>query len=268
MQKQVFKYPYQDVKNQVKISEERKSKFAPQQPEEREALKRDLISTGFLRSNIVVTGNDIEGFVIVDGMNRWEVLPEVIKENPNFDTAIPFEIIPEEEVNQKMYDIQVGRRNLTPDRLKNLVKRYQEINGVTKKEAIKAVAADTNTSPNKVKTSLYPKVAEQDKAKASEKYKQAKSSIEDRLKEASQIEDKVERRQALSELREAQRTKKTTLPAKKEVVKTVDFHKVDCVQDAIKVQQQLLNRFRQEGLDTTIFSNSIDSLNKLLNNLL
>ena len=236
--------------------------------EERKALIQSLLQDGRVTDPITIykPSAQCKG-EILDGFHRLEVLPEVFKLDPTFSKDIPV-ICKQEKVDKELYAMvrQMGRRQLTAEDWRSYAAKLIE-KGHKESKVVKHIAEVQGVSTKTVKRQLNPEKAQSERDRRKEREQKQPSTYKEKLHNASEIEDKVERRQELNKIHQEQRIikNKKSITTKKESV--IDFKKIDCIQDAIKTQQELMNRFRTEGLDTLIFSNSIDKLNKLLTKL-
>ncbi|PSB06595.1 hypothetical protein C7B62_22410 [Pleurocapsa sp. CCALA 161] len=146
---------YNELKNLLVIKEENKTLFRQQTDTEKASLKEALLFHKKLLSPLVICEN-ILGLVLVDGHHRWNLLPEIIEECPEFDLNIPLVKIEPSEAIAEMMRTQLGRRNLSTSEITQYVDYLVIEEGLTKTEAIQQTAEDLDLSVNKVKNSVYP----------------------------------------------------------------------------------------------------------------
>lgn len=164
-------YDYNELRNKIIIEDRYREKFREQTDLERNKLKEGLIYHQRVLEPLKVSLR-FSGVVLIDGHHRWKLLPEVIKECPDFDLNIPVVLIKSKDVADEMLRTQLGRRNLSNGEIAQYVNSLQQ-QGLNKKPAIKQTANELNIPVNQVKNAVYPNRAEKDRQRALVKSKQS-----------------------------------------------------------------------------------------------
>ena len=134
-------------------------------PTEKERLCESLLSEKCINSALILQGSLITGYTIVDGFSRWGLLPEVIKQCPEFNTLIPVILKSHLDENEvKLYALrnQISRRNFSPMEVSDAILTLQNT-GLTKTQALEEIAALTDSSVSSVKRKLNPSYAEKER---------------------------------------------------------------------------------------------------------
>ena len=161
-------YHYNELKKLLVIKEENKNLFRQQTEVERAALKEGLLFHKRIKDPLTVCVN-IFGLVLVDGHHRWNLLPEIIEECPEFDLNIPLVKIESSEVIPEMMRTQIGRRNLTNEDVVAYIDLLIAEEGLTPNKAYLKVSEITGKSLSSLKRLRQAELAEQDKERKKEK---------------------------------------------------------------------------------------------------
>ena len=155
-------YNYSELKDLIVVNKEYQEKFREQTDLERRNLKEDLIFYKRILNPLQVR-TSINGLVLVDGHHRWELLPEVIKECPEFDLNIPVITVKLDDVPDVMLRTQLGRRNLSPEDIKQYVDTLITEDGFSANRAYKKVAEITGKSKSAIQRIHKEELAEKDR---------------------------------------------------------------------------------------------------------
>jgi len=156
-------YDYNELKEILVIKEEIKTKLREHNEIESEKLRK-----GLLYHKRILTPLEVHlswgGLVLVCGHHRWNMLPEIITECPDFDLNIPVVFIEAKDVQERIIDEQLGRRNLSNEDIKQYVEVLITEKGLSKNKAYKEVSEKTGFSKSKVKRIVQPELAEAHRA--------------------------------------------------------------------------------------------------------
>jgi len=156
-------YDYNELKEKLVIKEEYKNKLR-----EHNAIESEKLKKGLLYHKRILTPLEVHlswgGLVLVCGHHRWNMLPEIITECPDFDLNIPVVFIEAKDVQERIIDEQLGRRNLSNEDIKQYVEVLITEKGLSKNKAYKEVSEKTGFSKSKVKRIVQPELAEAHRA--------------------------------------------------------------------------------------------------------
>lgn len=152
-------YNYNELKDSIIVNKDYQEKFRKQTDLERKNLKDDLIYHKRVLSPLHVR-TSINGLVLVDGHHRFNLLPEVIEECPEFDLNIPVVVIKLEDVPNAMLRTQLGRRNLAPEDIKQYVDTLIAEDGLSANKAYNKVAEVIGKSEATIRRIHKPKQAQ------------------------------------------------------------------------------------------------------------
>lgn len=99
------------------------------------------------------------GLVLVCGHHRWNMLPEIIRECPDFDLNIPVVFIEAEDVQERIIDEQLGRRNLSNSEIAQYINLLITEDGLSANKAYEVVAETIGKSPSTIKRIHKPEQA-------------------------------------------------------------------------------------------------------------
>lgn len=152
-------YNYSDLKEILVIKEKIRTKLREHNEIESEKLRK-----GLLYHKKILTPLEVYlswgGMVLVCGHHRWNMLPEIVKECPDFDLNIPVVFIKVEDVQERIIDEQLGRRNLSNEDIMAYANQLITEGGLSKNKAYKEISEKTGFSKSKVKRIVQPELAE------------------------------------------------------------------------------------------------------------
>ena len=151
-------YDYNKLKERLVIKEEIKTKLREHNEIESEKLKK-----GLLYHKRILTPLEVYpswgGLVLVCGHHRWNMLPEIIRECPDFDLNIPVVFIEAEDVQERIIDEQLGRRNLSNSEIAQYINLLITEDGLSANKAYEVVAETIGKSPSTIKRIHKPEQA-------------------------------------------------------------------------------------------------------------
>ena len=151
-------YDYNKLKERLVVKEEIKTKLREHNEIESEKLKK-----GLLYHKRILTPLEVYpswgGLVLVCGHHRWNILPEIIKECPDFDLNIPVVFIEAEDVQERIIDEQLGRRNLSNSEIAQYINLLITEDGLSANKAYEVVAETIGKSPSTIKRIHKPEQA-------------------------------------------------------------------------------------------------------------